>query len=58
MKNLMIVGAIILSVISFAGCGNQSETDTRTNNAPTQMGTDADSTSTPYMDTTSTDTVR
>lgn len=54
----MIVGAIILSVISFAGCGNQSETDTRTNNAPTQMGTDADSTSTPYMDTTSTDTVR
>ncbi len=51
MRRIGIVIALVLSTVAFVSCGNsQSES----NGVPTQMGTDADSTDTPYMDTTAT----
>jgi len=53
MKKIGIMAAVVLSTLAFAGCGNsQGETEAESNGVPTQMGTDADSTATPYMDTT------
>ncbi len=54
MKKSMLVAALVLGTMAFTGCGSNDQTNSESNGAPTQMGTDADSTNTPYNDTTST----
>jgi hypothetical protein len=55
MKKLMLATAIVLGTVAFTGCGDKTDgTNSESNGAPTEMGTDADSTTTPYTDTSST----
>ena len=52
--------AILLTAAALAACnGSESgKANPGDRNAPTQMGTEADTTSTPYMDTTARDTAK
>lgn len=49
MKTIVLVLTIVGMVNVFSACGNNTS---ESRNAPTQMGTDTDSSETPYMDTT------
>ncbi len=47
----MVLGQLFF----YTACGSsQSKTGAESNGVPTEMGTDTDSTNTPYMDTTAT----
>ncbi len=59
-KNLKSLTAAALTTILLAACnGSESgKANPGDRNAPTQMDTETDTTSTPYMDTTASDTAQ
>ena len=52
-KTTGLLALVLGQLFLYAACGSsQSKAGAESNGVPTEMGTDADSTNTPYMDTT------
>ncbi len=58
MKKLMLITAIVLGTVAFTGCGNSNDgANQGSDGTSTEMGTDVDSSMTPSIDTTTTDSM-